>query len=128
MAHANSTTEELLAEIEFWIGMYGKALDALDECAGDDEEGWDRQRHAEEASARLHAEHQARDKSGSLTMEHENERLRIELAIAQGTIRGLEDWIRGRRIRFRSAKPYTPVWIDLYDEESKRLSEKSTER
>lgn len=48
----------------------------------------------------------------------EIERLRIELAIAQGTIRGLEDWIKGRRIRGR--KPllpdiYRPLWVNLYD-------------
>lgn len=36
-------------------------------------------------------------------LEVEIERLRIELAMAQGTNRGLEDWIKGYRIRGRAA-------------------------
>jgi hypothetical protein len=44
---------DLEAEVAFWIECTGRAVDALDECAGDDEEGWDRQQHAENAAAQI---------------------------------------------------------------------------
>jgi|LULS01.1.fsa_nt_gb hypothetical protein len=42
----------------------------------------------------------------------ENRRLRIELIIAQGTNRALEDWIKGYRVCGRK-----PLWVSLYREQ-----------
>lgn len=48
-------------------------------------------------------------------LEAEIARLNIELAIAQGTIRGLEDWIKGYRVRFRKSS-----WVGHYDKACNR--------
>jgi hypothetical protein len=57
---ADERIRKIEAEIAFWIECTGLAVDALDECAGDDEEGWDRQQHAENAAARIRAKYQDR--------------------------------------------------------------------
>ncbi|MDZ5448924.1 hypothetical protein [Labrys sp. ZIDIC5] len=47
-------------EADFWCRLLGKALDCLDECAGDDEEGWNRQEHAHNSAAAIRAQYENR--------------------------------------------------------------------
>lgn len=52
------TTPPAPDEAEFWCRLLGEAIDALDECAGDDEEGWDRQEHARISAEAIRAKYQ----------------------------------------------------------------------
>lgn len=56
---AEALIRNLRKKVAFWINLYGEAVDALDELAGDDEEGWDRQQHAEATAEKLRAKHSA---------------------------------------------------------------------
>jgi len=56
---AGREVREADVEAEFWCCLYGEAMNALDECAGDDEEGWDRQAHAEACAEALRKKQRA---------------------------------------------------------------------
>ncbi|MBN6824576.1 hypothetical protein JRF84_33990 [Methylobacterium organophilum] len=83
---------------------------------------WPNKQAAENTGGQTSADYQdgfntANDRADERIREFEAEieRLCIELAMAQGTIRGLEDWIKGYRIRGRK-----PLWVKLYGQACNR--------
>lgn len=85
---------------------------------------WPNKQAAENTGGQTSADYQdgfntANERADERVRELEAEivRLNTELAIAQGTNRGLEDWIKGYRMHGRK-----PLWVKLYDEACNRPS------